>query len=153
VYVSDRHPQRDQLLARRTGGPRPPEPDGQVLATFPRRSREGPDAELRVILQEYQGHEFIGVSLWERGTGGFWPARGKTLSIRRGEARQFAEAVLAGLRLMEGPDDCPLPVRRDARGRREPGQTRRPTGTASVARAYGQGGEFDECGDAEGPPS
>jgi hypothetical protein len=151
VWVSPSHPDRSRLLSRQTGQARPPEPDGQVLATFPRRSREGPDAELRVILQEYQGHKFLGVSLWERGTGGFWPVKGKSVSIRRGEARQFAEAIVRGLDLMEG-DDCPQPVRRDAGGRREPGQGRRASNAGQLAHAYGQGDAFDEF-EAEGPPT
>jgi hypothetical protein len=126
--------QQATATAERSG---PPRPDGQVLAEFPRRSQDGPDRLVRVVLLEFNGPEFIGVSLWERGRGGYWPVKGKTLSIRRGEAQAFAEAILAGLRRMEGDGPEPTP---QPRGRPPARSVSRPRSAD----------EFDEFDDTDG---
>src|SRR5690348_455448 len=98
VWISPRHPDRERLLARPAGdGPSPPEPSGEILATLTRRSREGPDQELRVSLEEYNGHPFLRLQLWDRGRGGWWPLKGKAISVRMDEARAVAEVLLEGI--------------------------------------------------------
>ncbi len=86
----------------------PPEERGQRLATF---VRDRGDSELRVCLDEYEGHPFVSVRLWTRGPDGWFPTP-KGCSIRMGELRGLLDALapLAGR-----PDSLP-------QGRQEPRQ-------------------------------
>lgn len=120
----------DTATAERSG---PPQPDGTVLAEFPRRPREGPDQLMRVVLQEYQGHPYIAVSLWERGRGGFWPVKGKAMSIRRAEAADFANAIFEALERMEDAEN---------RAEAEAARTATPA-PAGASRGKGNGRRYD----------
>jgi hypothetical protein len=62
----------------------PPEERGERLATFPR----GPGQEVRVTLDQYEGHAYVGVRLWQNG----WPTP-KGLSIRIHELDELAEVL------------------------------------------------------------
>ncbi len=76
-----------------------PEPSGRPLATFPRPGRgRAADAELRVTLDAFEGHQYVSVRLWERGSNGFYPSR-KGCSIRLGEAEDMAAALLEAVKL------------------------------------------------------
>jgi hypothetical protein len=88
----------------------PPEDHGERLATFPR----GPGQEVRVTLDDYEGHAYVGVRLWQNG----WPTQ-KGLSIRIHELDELAE-VLARVARESG--------RRTAR---RASTTSRPTGPGS----------------------
>src|SRR5690349_2331793 len=79
----------------------PPEPTGELLATFP-RMRDGVEQELRVYLDEYRGHPYLSIRVWELGRGGYWPLAGKGVSIRLAEAQGVAEALLEALALVGG---------------------------------------------------
>jgi Transcriptional Coactivator p15 (PC4) len=57
----------------------PPAERGQRLATIPRGRTE----ELRIALDEFEGRPYVALRLWAQGSdGGFWPVRGKGLSVR-----------------------------------------------------------------------
>ena len=98
------HQQRDH---RPGPAPRPaPEPSGELVAAFARPGfRGGPDGELRVSVDEYQGHSFISLRLWERGTDGEWWPTKKGISVRLGEAEGVADALMRGLELAGGVRD------------------------------------------------
>jgi hypothetical protein len=107
--MSDYHDQGDR---------QPPEEWGERLAAFPRRGgRDRPDAELRVTLNEYNGHKFLSLRIWEQNQAGvFWPARGKGLSIRLGEAAELANVLRRVAALADDQGDQ-RPARADqARG-------------------------------------
>jgi hypothetical protein len=88
--------------------PSPPAETGQRLIAFP-RGREG-EEELRVCLDSYCGHEFIGVRLWSRNERGEWWPTKKGVSIRLSEVKELAE-VLA--RVGSDPQRADPPRRRD----------------------------------------
>src|SRR4051794_34585317 len=94
MYVSGRHPNREALLRRASGtsAPTPPRQDGRVLAVAARRSRGKPDQELRLIMSEYQGSQYLSLQTWTLGVGGFWPT--KNMSIRLSEAEAIGRAIL-----------------------------------------------------------
>jgi hypothetical protein len=72
--------------------PQPPAETGRRLATFPRGDRE----ELRVTLAEYKGRPYLALRVWAEGDGGgWWPVRGKGVSVRISEAGKLAEALAA----------------------------------------------------------
>jgi hypothetical protein len=113
VYVSVRHPDRERLLARQhqSAQATAPEPTGEVLARFPRRGPDGVEQELRVVRDEYQGHRYLAVRLWQRDgrTGQWWPLKGKGISVRLSEAQGVAEALVEGLELA-GRDEQQSPT-------------------------------------------
>lgn len=105
--------QQDQP-SRSSANPGPPQEAGIRLATFPRSGREG-ESELRVSLDDYEGHEFVSVRVWTKsawGTPGWWPSK-KGVSVRLGEAEGVARALLAALDLAGGqaPPTPPTPAR------------------------------------------
>jgi hypothetical protein len=75
------------------------EEKGERVATFPRKGWKGsPDTELRVSLDEHEGHPFISIRVWEQGRDRrWWPVKGKGCSVRVAEARGVAEALLEAL--------------------------------------------------------
>ncbi len=78
----------------------PPEPSGQLLAAFERPGRgRGPDAELRVVLDTYQGHEYISLRVWTKSSDGGWYPSKKGVSVRLGEAENLAEVLAEAVRL------------------------------------------------------
>ena len=86
---------RYRELTGREARPAPPVPTGKLLARFPRHGTGGL-AELRVVLDSFEGHEFIGLRVWQRDNdGSWWPMRGKGVSVRLSEAEGVAEALLA----------------------------------------------------------
>src|SRR3982750_2266133 len=104
MWISPRHPARAPPRPRRRPGAEPlapPEPTGRLLAAFPRRGEAGVEQELRVVLDEYQGHRYLAIRLWQKDvrTGGWWPLRGKGVSIRLSEAQGVAEAMLEALEI------------------------------------------------------
>ncbi len=106
MWVSDRHPDRERLLAQARGGAKAeaPEPSGELLASFPRKGPDGVRQELRVILDEYQGHAYIAVRLWQAGQdGAFWPLKGRGISVRLSEAEAVAAALVKALGQVEQP--------------------------------------------------
>jgi hypothetical protein len=133
------NPRRDELLGHQQGQaekPTPPEPTGQVLAAFPRRGEAGVEQELRVVLDEYRGHRYLAIRLWQRDvrSGGWWPLKGKGVSVRMAEAQGVAEALQEALEMAgEGrggysPDEYPRAGRRqgfalDANPRSGPGRS------------------------------
>jgi hypothetical protein len=109
------------------------EESGERLATFARKgSRGGPDAELRVSLDHYQGHPFISIRVWEQGRDRrWWPVKGKGVSVRVAEARGVAEALLEALDKLDVEParewtPPPRPAREPARGPQRPREQRLP---------------------------
>ena len=66
--VSPNHPDYERLKDRATiAAPTgPPSPTGELLASFTRPSREGQDCELRLVLDEYEGHPYLSLRVWQR---------------------------------------------------------------------------------------
>lgn len=96
---------------RAPGNSVPPEPRGELLARFPRLGPDRVPQELRVVLDEFEGHPFIGLRIWQSNVKVDWyPVRGKGLSIRMGEAWGVAEALLAVLDAASRPDREPCPA-------------------------------------------
>ena len=125
MYVSPNHPDYERLKDRATiAAPTgPPAPTGELLATFTRPSREGQDAELRLVRDEYQGHAYLSLRVWQRGgDGAFWPTR-RGCSIRLSEAEGVAAALQKALGQAEPP---PEPTREAPPRRRQ-----RPEGRAN----------------------
>jgi len=74
--------------------PAPPEDDGRQLAAIPRGDgRE----ELRVTLKAYNGHPYLAVRLWARDDRGWWPQKGKGVSIRMAEIATVMDALQAAI--------------------------------------------------------
>jgi hypothetical protein len=121
MYVSKNHPDYERLTAPRTPAAAP-EPDGEILARFPRKNIGGPAQELRVVLDHYEGHAYLAVRVWQEGDGGvWWPVKGKGVSIRLSECEGMAEALLRAraatqddARRPAGPMDPPRPPKRPA---------------------------------------
>jgi hypothetical protein len=90
----------------------PPAPTGTLLAAFPRKGPDGVEQELRIVLDAYEGHEYIAVRLWQRdASGAWWPMKGKGLSIRLGEAQGVAVALQQALDLVGQQAGTPPPER------------------------------------------
>ena len=91
MWVSDRHPDRARLLAHASGVEAPPEPAGETLFTSERN--QGAE-QLRVSLEEYQGHDFVRAQVWTRNAAGdFWPAKGRCVTFKLRELPALAEAL------------------------------------------------------------
>jgi hypothetical protein len=97
--------------------PAAPEERGLRIACFER----GDGEQLRVTLEEYEGHRFVSLRVWARENSQWWPSK-KGCSIRRKELRgmiealQRAEADLAAQEPAQPPRDASpgtRPVRRD----------------------------------------
>jgi hypothetical protein len=68
----------------------PPAERGRRLAAIPR----GRDEQLRISLDEFNGHPYVAVRVFARGQdGSWWPVRGKGLGIRLRELAEVAEAL------------------------------------------------------------
>src|SRR5689334_143522 len=88
MWVSPNHPERERLLFRQSAAP--PDPTGRPLATLQR----GRGEELRVSLDEFEGHPFVSLRVWAPGpTGELWPVRGKGVSVRVRELLDVADAL------------------------------------------------------------
>src|ERR671916_350233 len=90
MYVSPNHPDYERLKDRATAGAPtgPPSPTGSLLAAFPRKGPDGGEQELRVVLDSYEGHDYIAVRLWQRdqaGAGG--PSRARASASAWASAR------------------------------------------------------------------
>ncbi len=98
MYVSPNHPDYERLKARSNATAEAPAPTGETLATFPRKGPDGVEQELRVVLDDYQGHRYIAIRLWQAGQGGaFWPLKGKGISVQLSEAEGVAAALAEAL--------------------------------------------------------
>lgn len=89
----------------------PPEETGRRLATIERPGRPDERSELRVTLAEFKGNLYLGVRVWQesRDGSGFWPVKGKGVSIRLSEAMAVADALLTGLQFVDEPEPSPRP--------------------------------------------
>jgi hypothetical protein len=64
------------------------------------------------VADEYQGHPYISVRLWQRDsrTGAWWPQKGRGVSVRLSEARGVAEALEKALEMADrGMEECTTP--------------------------------------------
>ncbi len=119
MYISTNHPDYERLKDRATiAAPTgPPQPSGELIASFPRPSREGQDAELRLVLDSYEGHPYLSLRVWQRGgDGAFWPTR-KGVSIRLSEAEGVAAALRKALGQAEPTTEAPPRRRQRPEGR------------------------------------
>ena len=102
MYYGPSHPNYRPPGAEPVEAPaahQPPEPSGTPLAALARRSPEGVESELRIDLDEYNGHPFLKLRIWsrDRGNGNWWPDPKRGVSVRLGEAEAVARALLDGL--------------------------------------------------------
>jgi len=96
--TGDREPSQDTATA---GNERPqaPQETGRRLATFARPGYgKKPAQELRVTVDNFNGNDYLGARVWERGQGGHWYPTANGISIRRGEILGFIKAIVAGSR-------------------------------------------------------
>jgi hypothetical protein len=129
--------------------PTPPEPTGRELAAFPRKGPDGLEQELRIVLDCYQGRDYIAVRLWQRDrSGAWWPLKGKGVSVRLSEAEGASEALRKALRLVEADADrrptqraTGSPAQQRQQGRRE-----RPSWRDQELPPAGGNQNFDEFG-------
>lgn len=70
--------------------PSAPVDDYEILVTF---SRSNGDAELRVSIGQYEGHRFLSMREWTRGSDGSWWPSKKGATIRVAEIADFKHAV------------------------------------------------------------
>jgi len=74
---------------------------GQRLATFARPGYgKKPAQELRVTADNFNGNDYLGARVWERGHDGRWYPSRQGISIRRGEILGFIKAIVAGARVL-----------------------------------------------------
>lgn len=134
--------------ASQTEAPRPSAPaeTGRRLATMPRSTRGGPEQELRVSLDEYQGHPYISIRLWQQDgrSGAWWPLKDKGISVRLREADDVAEAIKLAVRLADGPAPAVAPKRESAGPRRPSTRGRTAYDHSTLPAQPAGGGEFDE---------
>lgn len=115
-----------------------PERSGRQLATFERPGMgRGPDCELRVDFDAFQGHPFVSLRLWSRGNDGQWYPTRKGLSVRLKEADDLAAALREAVRLANLP--AARNARPDGRGQGRP-RPPEPTGASTTQP------DFDEFG-------
>ena len=80
----------------------PPQPTGELLVALPRTSRQGAEQELRLVLDEYKGHPYIAVRLWQRDIHGGWrPLKDQGCSIRLGEVEEAVQALTLAVNVVE----------------------------------------------------
>ncbi len=127
----------------------PPAEQGRRLATFDRKGLGDERAELRVSIDEYQGHPYISVRVWtyDARVDGWWPSR-KGVSVRLSEAEGVAAALTEAIeRVGDQPDRSrSKPLDRGEQGgppaRRD--EQRQPSQTQSRPAAPARGPAFDE---------
>lgn len=79
-------------------GPR--ETGTRLLTILRPGSRNKPPMELRVVLDEYEGHKFLGLRLWEQGSDrNFYPTP-KGITIRPREVYEVIRALCAGAKML-----------------------------------------------------
>jgi hypothetical protein len=97
----------------------PPAERGHKLATFDRSKREGPATQLRVSLDEFEGHQYIRVQAWQKNRSGqWWPVKGGGFTIRLREADDWLAAIKRGVSLADRQDAAPADRRDGERGPR-----------------------------------
>ncbi len=85
MWRNPRYPAPEQPEA-----PTAPVERGRRLLTLPR----GDGEELRANLDEFNGHPFLALRIWQKGQDGvWWPVKGKGISIRIRELEDVAEAL------------------------------------------------------------
>jgi hypothetical protein len=82
-----------------------------ILAAVPR-----PDGtELRVSLQRFEGRPFLRVAPWHRGDGGWWPVKGKGVTVKVRELRVVVEGLVRAAETLraeaQDPEDPEAPRR------------------------------------------
>jgi hypothetical protein len=82
--------------------PTPSKQSGRLVEAVPR----GADAELRISIEEYEGHAYISIRLWgfDRGSKSWHPTR-RGCSVRIHEARQVSNALLEALHVASSSDE------------------------------------------------
>ena len=90
---------REKTVPERQRGA-PPEENGVRLATI----RRSEDEELRLAWAEYNGAHFLNIRLWKRFELGWWPEKGKGLTVRRRELAGFAEGVAKAVDMAAGEE-------------------------------------------------
>jgi hypothetical protein len=131
MWISPNHPSPPPA-------PAPPKAPGRALAAIPRGDGS---AELRISLEEFKGHPYVAVGVWERGRRGGWTqAKGKRLSVRLGEVATVIQALQQVLAIT-GKNDAASPVPGTLGSRPRPGpQNKRQHVTAARAEPKGLAG-------------
>jgi hypothetical protein len=116
---------------RATVGPPtgPPTPTGTPLASFPRKGPDGVEQELRVVLDEFEGHPYLALRVWQRDAAGAWWPTKKGVSVRLTEAAGVAGALQRALDLagkQAAPDQRTERPTRETPPRRHPRPDGRP---------------------------
>lgn len=138
-----RNPKYADQAARQAPAAETPRETGRRLVALPRSRRGGPDEELRVSLDEYQGHPYISVRLWTQDarSGAWWPSK-KGVSVRLAEAEDVADALREALRVADAPGGA-----RPAKGGTGERPRRREGGGPRGNPGRQAGGRFDEFGE------
>lgn len=118
----------------------PPAETGQRLAAFPRKGARGEETELRVSIDEYEGHRYIGLRVWRRDFHGQWWPTQKGLSVRRAELAGVIEALQEGHADLGEPEPQPRQAARNDRAERQQQFIRQ----AKESNAGGFSRDFDE---------
>ena len=126
----------------------PPAETGHRITTL----RRGPDEELRISWDEYEGNPYLNLRVWTRNRQGqWWPDR-RGCSIRIRELGQVAEAIGVAIdhaeeiRAAWSPLPAEHPARQRARRHRKTVPDRRPVASSARPVEIDQGGRepFDE---------
>lgn len=144
---ADRYPNAEHGDDRPTATP--PAEQGRRLATFERKGRGDERSELRVSLDEYQGHPYISVRVWtyDVRVDGWWPSR-KGVSVRLSEASGVADTLNEAVEKVGDQADRSRakPIDRGEQGgppaRRD--EQRQPSQPQSRPAAPARGPAFDE---------
>ena len=140
MWRNPNHPQPES--------PAPPGPSGRLLANFERPGRgRGPETELRVDLDEYEGHAYVSLRVWTRGPDDGWYPTRKGCSVRLSEADEVAAALVEGARLASlPPARLPGKAPAGATPRGRPGRGGRPASAGAPAASSPHDPDFDEFG-------
>ena len=124
----------------------PPKEQGEKLASFPRTNRDGAEEELRLVLDQFNGNDFISLRVWtqDRTSGAWWPSK-RGCSIRLGEIDGIRDGLAQAQRLADKRRPPPARATVGVKGRATARvQEQRPSNAGRV-----EGREFDEFGPGE----
>ena len=103
MWINPNHPDYERLTRSQPPRTEPPPATGRHLAALDRSSQENGDDQLRVVLDEFQGHPYISIRLWHKDhNNAWWPVKGKGISVRLREAESVADALREAVELAGG---------------------------------------------------
>jgi hypothetical protein len=146
MYVSPNHPNPPKPAAPS----QPPTEHGTRLATFP-RINDG-QGELRVNLDEFNGHPFLSIRLWvfDRIATAWWPTK-RGVSIRRRDIPDLIAALERAAAMMDDQEANPVSqppqqARQQRPGARDDRSTQDAQGAARGQRGGNAGASLNKGG-------